>query len=175
MEFEYKKSKIIGDLLIGCLFSIFTIFISIMILHTMINNWNEYQAQKILFSFISIVLFSTLTYFILGSALIRNRYYKQNLKEEIKINAQKKKIIVTNRLNLTETEIHFNDIESVELYYSWNTNTFSSDLGYSKLNLFGKKNSIIITQNKLNQNEIYKLFKSKVIKNKSNFMNSLKL
>ncbi|WP_432672550.1 hypothetical protein [Flavobacterium sp. SM2513] len=74
-----------------------------------------------------------------------------------------------------ETEIHFNDIESVEFYYSWNTNTFSSDLGYSKLNLFGKKNSVIITQNKLNQYEIYKLFKSKVVKNKSNFMNSLKL
>ena len=175
MEFEYKKSKILADLLFGFLFLIFTVFISILILNAMINNWNEYQAQNILFSVISIVLFSVLTYLFLGSAIIRNKYYKLNLKEEIKIDSKNKKIIVVHKLNLLQKEIHFNDIKSVELYYSWNTHPFSSDLGYSKLNLFSQENAIIITQNKLSQSKIYNLFKSKVIKNKSNFMNSLKL
>ena len=173
MEFEYKKSKIFGDLLFGFLFLMFTIFISLMILRTNIINWNEFQIEKRLFSIISIGLFSFLTYLILRAAIIRKSYYRQNQKEEIKINIQSKKVIVVNRLNLRENEIHFDEIESVELYYSWNTNTSSSDLGYSKLNLFKKENSIIITQNNLSQNKIYKIFKNKVVKNKSNFMNSL--
>ncbi|WP_026979015.1 hypothetical protein [Flavobacterium tegetincola] len=175
MEFGYKKSKILGDLLFGFLFLIFTIFISIMILQTMIINWNKSDTQQILFSIISIILFSFLTYLILRTAFIRNSYYRHNLKVEIKIDAQKKKIVVINKLNLSETEIQFDEIESVELYYSWNTNTFSSDLGYSKLNLFNNERSIIITQNNLNQSIIHKILKNKVVKNKSNFTNSLKL
>lgn len=172
MEFEYKKSKIVLDLLFGYLFLLFTIFISVMIARTNIINWNEFHTQKILLSLISITLFSFLAYLILGAALIRNTYYKQNLKEEIKIDAQKEKIVVINKLNLTEIEIQFDEIEAVELYYSWNTNSFSSDLGYSKLNLYKKEYSIIITQNILNQYKINKIFKNKVVKNKSNFMNS---
>lgn len=174
MEFEYKKSKIFAYLMFGILFLTFTIFISIILLQTIISNWSEFDTQKILFSIISIILFSFLTYLTLRTAFIRNSYYKHNLRQKIKIDTIKRKITVINSLNLIETEVQFDEIESVELYYSWNTNTFSSDLGYSKLNLISQENSIIITQNKVNQYKIYKILKNKVVKNQSNFMNSLK-
>ena len=173
MEFEYNRNKILANLIYGFSFLIFTIFITIMIIRKLILEWNEFSLYKIIFALISIVLLSTLTFLFLGTALIRNKYFKQNLKEEVKLNKNERKIIVLNKLNNTKTEINFSDVTSVELHYSWNTNPFSSDLGYSKLNIRNKKNPIIITQNNINQYHIYRIFKNKVEKNKSSFMNNL--
>ena len=172
MEFEYNKNKILGNLIYGFAFMLFTIFITIMITRKLILEWNEFNLYKIIFAIISMILFSFLTFLFLGTAIIRYKYFKQNVKEEIKLNNNERKIIILNKLNQTETKINFSDVTSVELLYSWNTNPFSSDLGYSKL-IINNKKSIIITQNNINQYQIYKIFKNKVTKNKSNFMNNL--
>ncbi|MDH1881290.1 hypothetical protein [Empedobacter sp. GD03797] len=92
----------------------------------------------------------------------------------MKIDKLTKKIIITNKKNNSKTEIDFSEVESVELFYSWNTNLFSKDLGFSKINIKNHKKPLIITQNNINQYHIYKLFKNKVIKNKTKFMNNLK-
>ena len=92
----------------------------------------------------------------------------------MKIDKLTKKIIITNKKNNSKTEIDFSEVESVELFYSWNTNLFSKDLGFSKINIKNHKKPLIITQNNINQYHIYKLFKNNVIKNKTKFMNHLK-
>lgn len=168
MEFDYKKNKILADLIVGFIFLLFTLFISILILRTLILEWNEFTNSIIVFAIISICLFSFLTYLYLGTAIVRYKYFKLNNKEEIKLDKLDEKIIVLDKLNNKETEINFKNVKSVELYYSWNTNPFSSDLGYCKLNI-ENSNPIIVTQNNLNQYHIYKSFKNKVIKNKSKF------
>ena len=174
MEFEYKKNKILLNLIFGFLFLIFTIFISIMIIRKVVLNWNDFTVSKIIFALIAILIFSFLTYLFLGTAIIRNKYFKQNLKEEIKIDNQNQKIIIKDKLNKTQTEIKFCDVKSAELYYSWNTNPFSSDLGFSLINIENREKPLIITQNNINQYHIYRAFKNKVTKNKSNFMNIFK-
>ena len=174
MEFEYKKSKILTDLIFGFIFLLFTIFITIMILRKMILDWNQITNLKIVFAILSICLFSFLTYLYLQTAIVRYKYFQINNKEEIKLDKQNQIIIILDKLDNKKTEVNFKSVKSLELYYSWNTNPFSSDLGYSKLNI-ENSNPIIITQNNLNQYHIYKSFKNKVIKNKSNFLNIIKI
>jgi|SRR5690554_4172285 len=173
MEFEYKKNKILANLIFGFIFLLFTIFITIMILRTMILDWSQFTNSKIVFGIASICLFSFLTYLYLGTAIVRHKYFQLNNKVEIKLDKQNQKIIILDKQNNNQTEINFENVKSVELYYSWNTNPFSSDLGYSKLNI-ENSNPIIVTQNNLNQYHIYKSFKNKVTKNKSNFLNTIK-
>ena len=176
MEFEYKKSKILADLIYGYILLIFSIFITIMIIRKLVIDWDEIRATNLLlFIIIFIPLFPCITYLALGSAIIRNKYFKRNLEEQIELDIQKKIIIVNNILNKTRSEINFDDVISVELYYSWNTNPFSSDLGFSKLNIKNRDIPLIITQNNLNQFHIYKTFRNRVTKNKSNFMNDIKI
>lgn len=174
MEFEYKKYKILADLIFGILLLLFTILITSMILKTLILDWNQFTNSKIFFALASICLFSLLTYLYLGTAIVRNKYFQLNNKEEIKLDKKNQKIIILDKQNNKQTEINFKNVKSVELYYSWNTKLFSSDLGYSKLNI-ENSNPIIITQNNLNQYHIYKSFKNKVTKNKSNFLNTIKI
>ena len=174
MEFEYKKYKILTDLIFGSLLLVFTIFITIMILRTMILDWSQFTKSKIIFAIASICLFSFLTYLYLGTAIVRYKYFKLNNKVDVKLDKQNQKIIILDKQNNKQTEINFENVKSVELYYSWNTNPFSSDLGYSKLNI-ENSNPIIVTQNNLNQYHIYKSFKNKVTKNKSNFLNTIKI
>jgi len=71
------------------------------------------------------------------------------------------------------TKEDFDKIKAVELYYSWNSNAFSSDLGYSKIVIEDNAEPILITQNNINQYYIYKAFKNKVTVNKSKFANNL--
>ena len=64
-------------------------------------------------------------------------------------------------------------MKNVELYYSWNTNPFSSDLGYSKITLNDNSNVFLVSDT-INQWEIKTLFKTKVSIEKNRFMNKLK-
>ncbi|KAA2224492.1 hypothetical protein [Chryseobacterium sediminis] len=122
---------------------------------------------------IPIFIFSFLTYLFLGTALIRRKYYLQNLKEEAKINILGQQIIIFDKQSRKEKEIDFSKVKAVELYYSWNSNAFSSDLGYSKIILENSEPPILITQNNIDQYHIYKIFKNKVTVNKSRFANNL--
>ncbi|QBJ86514.1 hypothetical protein DDI74_09685 [Chryseobacterium gleum] len=173
MEFEYKKNKILGNLILGYFYLCFTIFITVMILRNISREWNTLSLSKIFSSTIPVFLFSFLTYLFLGTALIRRKYYLQNLKEEAKIDPLEKQIIVLDKQSRKERRIDFNKVKAVELYYSWNSNAFSSDLGYSKIVLEDNAKPVLITQNNINQYYIYKAFKNKVTVNKSRFANNL--
>ena len=85
----------------------------------------------------------------------------------------RKQIIITNKLTRTNEEISFERVKKVELYYSWNANHFSSDLGYSKIFIDNTYEPIIITQNNINQFEIYELFKDKITKTIYRFANRI--
>lgn len=174
MEFEYKKSKILLDLIFGYFFLAISIFISIMIVRKFIIDWNEIQITNVIFGLIFIFLFVVLNYQFLGIAIIRNSYYKKNLYETFSIDEIHKKIIIDKKSKNQIEKIDFENVESLELYYSWNVTTLSSDLGYSKLNLNNGNQSLIITQNNINQYQIYKLFKNRTVKNVSKFANVLK-
>lgn len=173
MEFEYKKNKILGNLILGYFYLCFTIFITVMILRNISREWNTLSLSKIFSSIIPVFLFSFLTYLFLGTALIRRKYYLQNLKEEAKIDPLEKQIIVLDKQSRKGRRIDFNKVKAVELYYSWNSNAFSSDLGYSKIVLGDHAKPVLITQNNINQYYIYKAFKNKVTVNKSRFANNL--
>lgn len=173
MEFEYKKNKILGNLILGYFYLCFTIFITVMILRNISREWNTLSLSKIFSSIIPVFLFSFLTYLFLGTALIRRKYYLQNLKEEAKIDPLEKQIIVLDKQSRKGRRIDFNKVKAVELYYSWNSNAFSSDLGYSKIVLEDHAKPVLITQNNINQYYIYKAFKNKVTVNKSRFANNL--
>ena len=174
MEFEYKKSKILLDLIFGYLFLAISIFISIMIVRKFIIDWNEIQLTNVIFGLIFIILLVVLNYQFLGIAIIRNSYYKKNLYETFSIDEIHKKIIIDKKSKNQIEKIDFENVESLELYYSWNVTTLSSDLGYSKLNLNNGNQSLIITQNNINQYQIYKLFKNRTVKNVSKLANVLK-
>ncbi|QQY33778.1 hypothetical protein [Chryseobacterium gleum] len=144
-----------------------------MILRNISREWNTLSLSKIFSSTIPVFLFSFLTYLFLGTALIRRKYYLQNLKEEAKIDPLEKQIIILDKQSRKERRIDFNKVKAVELYYSWNSNAFSSDLGYSKIVLEDNAKPVLITQNNINQYYIYKAFKNKVTVNKSRFANNL--
>ncbi|MDQ1855439.1 hypothetical protein [Chryseobacterium sp. WLY505] len=173
MEFEYRKNKIVGNLILGYFYLCFTVFISGAIVRKMILNWNELSLSKIFSFAVPVLLFSFLTYLFLGTALIRKKYYLRNLREEAKIDPLEKQIIVLDKQSQKERKIDFDKIKAVELYYSWNSNAFSSDLGYSKIVIEDNAEPILITQNNINQYYIYKAFKNKVTVNKSKFANNL--
>ena len=173
MESEYKRSKIFFDLIYGYFFLAFTIFISFMIVRKFIIFSEYFNLSKIVFAFVSILLFSSLTFLFLGTALIRNQYYRNNLKYFIELDSKKKQIIFNDKENFKRRFLDFNLVKTVELYYSWNSLPFSSDLGYSKI-IFSDGNFVFVTQNNINQYHIYKIFKKKVTCNKNSFANILK-
>ena len=173
MESEYKRNKIIFNLIYGYFFLSFTIFVSLMFLRKFLISPEYFNFSKIIFSCTAILLFSFLTFLFLGTALIRNKYYLSNLKYFIELDSEKKQIIFNNKENSKKRIIDFNLVKAVELYYSWNSNPFSSDLGYSKI-ILSDGNFIFITQNNINQYHIHKAFKQKVTCNKNRFANVLK-
>lgn len=173
MESEYKRSKIFFDLIYGYFFLAFTIFISFMIVRKFIIFPEYFNFSKIVFTFVAILLFSFLTFLFLDTALIRSRYYRNNQKYFIELDSEKKQIIFNNKENFKKIFINFNSVKTVELYYSWSSHPFSSDLGYSKI-IFSDGNFVFVTQNNINQDHIYKVFKKKVICNKNKFANALK-
>lgn len=173
MESEYKRSKIFFDLIYGCFFLAFTIFIFFMIIRKFIISSEYFNFSKIIFSFVTILLFSFLTFLFLGTALIRNQYYRNNLKYFIELDSEKNQIIFNDKENFKKKNLDFGLVKTVELYYSWNFQPFSSDLGYSKI-IFSDGNFVFVTQNNINQYHIYKVFKKKVTCNKNKFANALK-
>lgn len=171
MDFSYKKSTIALDILYGLFLLLFTVWISFWVIRKSILEWNEMSLPKIVFSYTFILLFILITYQYLSLALIRRKYYIINKTFDTEFDTEKREIRITDKRNNNLKIFNFEDIKAVELYYSWNDTPFSSDLGYSKL-ILKNHNPIIITQNNVNQYIVYKAFKSKVILNKSRFVNN---
>jgi hypothetical protein len=160
--------KNLGNLLnlgTGILFLGFSIFLTIKIL--------QITSGKLTLAYISLIIFYCLSYLFLATALIRIQYRKSERGINVSINDIEKNISLKNNENGKSKVISNESVKSVELYYSWNTNPFSSDLGYSKITLNDNSN-IFITQNKVSQSEIKSLFRKKVTKEKSRFMNRMK-
>lgn len=174
MEFKYKKSRISADLIFGVLFLIITVFIVVMISRKLILDWEEMKIFNLIFIISFVLILIVLNYQFLGIAMIKNSYYRLNLRQEVKLDLQNRNIILINKNNNTEKQIDFSRVKSVELYYSWNIAN-SSGLGYSKINIENSNKPIIVTQNNINQYHIYKAFKDKVIKNRSRYANRLKM
>ena len=174
MEFNYKKSAIILDLLYGLFLLLFTTWISFWVIRKSILEWNEMSLAKIIFSYTFILLFIFITYLNLGLALMRKKYYLLNKTFDTEFDTKKREIRITDKRNNKLKTIDFEEIKTVELYYSWNDTPFSSDLGYSKL-ILRNDSPIIITQNNVNQYIISKALKSKVILNKSQFSNNFNI
>lgn len=144
-----------------------------MIVRKFILSPEYFSFPKITFTLIIISLFLMLTFLFLGTALIRKQYNQSNLKYFIELDSEKSQIIFNDKGNLKKRLIDFNLVKTVELYYSWNSQPFSSDLGYSKI-ILSDGSSVFVTQNNINQYHLYKAFKKKVSCNKNRFANALK-
>ncbi len=150
---------------IGILIFSFSVFLTIKIAQNSSGN--------LTLALISLIGFYWLSYLFLATSLIRMEYRKSEQGIIILINNEEKQLIIKNTENGKSEVINNDLVKAVELYYSWNTNPFSSDLGYSKITL-NNNLDILITQDKVSQAEIKGLFRKKVIKEKSRFMNKLK-
>jgi len=162
-KFILKKASLWFDIGIGIIFTGFTIFIFIMI--SISNSPNK------LFGYGFVALFGFISYLYLTTALYRKKYRK--ISDGIKVNIDNGKLILINDKKKTTQVIENPNVKNVELYYSWNTNPFSSDLGYSKITLNDNSNVFLISDT-INQWEIGSLFKTKVSIEKNRFMNKLK-
>ena len=158
-----KKASLWFDIGIGILFSGFTIFIFIMI--------SISKSPNKIFGYGFVALFGFISYLYLTTALYRKKY--REISEGIKANIVNGKLILINDRKNTNQEIENTNVKNVELYYSWNTNPFSSDLGYSKITLNDNSNVFLVSDT-INQWEIGTLFKTKVSIEKNRFMNKLK-
>ena len=163
MKKEKKKASLWFDIGIGILFSGFTIVIFIMI-------YISESPNKILgYGFVA--LFGFISYLYLTTALYRKKY--REISEGIKANIVNGKLILINDTKKTNQKIENKNVKKVELYYSWNTNPFSSDLGYSKITL-NNNSKVFLVSDTINLWEIRTLFKTKVSIEKNRFMNKLK-
>ena len=162
MDFSYKKRTIKLDILYGLFLLLFTVWISFLVIRKSILEWDEISFLKIVFSYTFILLFILITYQYLSLALIRRKYYLLNKIFKIEFDNEKREIRITDKRNNKLKIFNFEEIKAVELYYSWNSTPFSSDLGYSKLILKNSNPIIIITQNNVNQHIVYKALKVKL-------------
>ena len=162
-NFTLKKASLWFDIGIGIIFTGFTIFIFIMV--SINENPNK------LFGYGFVALFGFISYLYLTTALYRKKYRK--VSDGIKAKIDNGKLILINDKKKTTQLIENQIVKNVELYYSWNTNPFSSDLGYSKITL-NDNSDVFLVSDTINQWEIGTLFKTKVSIEKNRFMNKLK-
>lgn len=150
---------------IGILIFCFSVFLTIKIVQN--------SSVNLTLGIITVFVFYWLSYLFIATSLIRIEYKKLEQAVNVLINNEEKELIIENTENGKSEIINNELVQAVELYYSWNTNPFSSDLGYSKITL-NNNSKILITQDKVSQAEIKSLFRRKVTKEKSRFMNKLK-
>jgi hypothetical protein len=158
-----KKASLWFDIGIGILFSGFTIFIFIMVYINENPNKN--------FGYLFVAIFGFYSYLNLTTSLYRKKY--QKISDGITAEINNGKLIVKNNITGITKIIENKNVKKIELYYSWNTNSFSSDLGYSKI-ILNDNSTVFLISNTINQNEIRKTFKTKLSNEKNRFMNKLK-
>jgi len=146
-------------------------FLSISIILSLKTYQNG--SQNITIEILSMLIFSFVGYLFISTAICRLQYDSLQNKRNVQIDIQNKEIAINNleKIN-SQIVLNVDNVTDVEIYFSWNTNPFSSDLGYSKI--FLKDNSIqLITQNEIHQSLIKKVFGKKVVEKKSKFKHYL--
>ena len=156
--------KNLSGLIVGLIILIFSIFLTSKI-------FGNTQAN-ILVGMLTISMFYFISYLFIATALCRLEYDVVEKNRYITLNKNMKNITVIDRKTKNKETLNHESIKNIELYYSWNTNPFSSDLGYTKFTMTNER-IIYITQDIVHQSEIQNIFKNKVIKEKSKFMNRL--
>ncbi|WP_378176681.1 hypothetical protein [Aquimarina sp. SS2-1] len=131
------------------------------------------SSENLILTLFALIVFYWLSYLFIASSLIRVNYRKSEQGIDILIDNAQKHLTYINNKKVEKDVITNESVKAIELYYSWNTHPFTSDLGYSKIILKDDTN-IFITQDKLSQYEIKSIFKNKVTKEKTQFMNRLK-
>lgn len=162
------KNKNIENILtlgIGILMLLFSVYLSI---HMVISKTENYGLALAM-----IGLFCCLSYLHITNSLIRFQYQRITKSNHVLVDTQEKHIIVSDIKSGKTITITNETITAVALYYSWNSNPFSSDLGYSKI-ILQNNDTVYITQSMVNQETIQSLFKTKVVHTKYRFMNRIK-
>lgn len=153
------------DLGIGVILTGFAFILTILILSS--------DSPNKLVGYIFLPIWYTFSYLCLATAVYRLAYRKVSRDLSVTVDRMNKSLTLINHSDGTTRTIGRGDIKEVEIYHSWNTSPFSSDLGYSKLTLVdGSK--VFLTCSMVSQSTINNLFKTKVRKVRTRFMNKLK-
>jgi len=160
-----KKISNSFDLIMGLIFTGFAFWLTIMVILS--DSTNK------LIGYVFLAIWYTTSYLCLSTALYRLRYEKVSQGLEVSVNRKNKNLTLLNHLEGTTQTIDKSIIKDIEVYYSWNTNPFSSDLGYSKVTL-ADNSKVFLTSSVVGQSTVESLFKAKVSKVKTRFMNKLK-
>jgi hypothetical protein len=116
--------------------------------------------------------FSFLGYLFISTAICRFQYDKLENKRKVQVDINNKHLRIINSEH-NYVVLNRDNVDAVELYYSWNTNPFSSDLGFSKI--FLKDDSIeYITQCEIPQSEVKQIFGRIATEKKSKFKHYIK-
>jgi len=161
---KLKKISEGFDLITGLIFTGFAFYLTIMVILS--DSTNK------LIGYLFLVIWYIISYLCLSTALYRLRYRMVSKGLEVIVDRKNKTLNLLNHLNGTHQTIDKSIIKEIEVYYSWNTTPFSSDLGYSKITL-EDNSKVFLTSTVLSQSTVESLFKAKVSKVKTRFMNKL--
>jgi len=154
--------------LFGFLVGFGFLFFSIVLVTKLFENTSDYIIGK------RIVIFGFffLGYLFISTAICRFQYDRLENKRKVKGDIKNRELRIMNSDN-NVILLNRDNVDAVELYYSWNTNPFSSDLGFSKI--FLKDGSIeFVTQGELSQFQIEKIFGRITTEKKSKFKHYIK-
>ena len=157
--------KNLAGLIIGLVFLIFSFFLTSKVIQ---NN-----QENILLAILVILMTYFISYLFIITALYRLEYEILEKNRRVILNESTKNIVVFDKKTKQKEILNNKTINTIELYYSCNTNPFSPDLGFSKFVMKTGK-TINITQEIVTQSKIQYIFRNKVINKKSRFMNRLK-
>ncbi|MCB0399882.1 MAG: hypothetical protein KDD26_09730 [Winogradskyella sp.] len=162
MKRRINYSNIFG-LLVGLCFLSLSVVLTIKSFN---NNSNIFAIS------LSLIVFYLLSYAFISTALCRFQHDRLESKRKVQINFNNKEIRISS-LGNNEIVLNRDNVEKAEIFYSWNTNPFSSDLGFSKI--FLKNKSIqFITQNEIHQSHVKKVLGKLVTEKKSKFKHFIK-
>lgn len=153
------------DLSIGVIFTGFAFFITVMIIIS--------DSPNKLIGYIFLPIWYLFTYLCIATAVYRLEYRKVSNDFSVTVDRKNKSLTLINNSDGTTQIIDKSVIKEVEVYHSWNTSPFSSDLGYSKLTM-ADDSKVFLTRSMVNQSTVNNLFKPKVRKVRTRFMNKLK-
>jgi len=151
------------DIALGIIFVCFNLYLIYWLVITP-------PASNKIIGYIFILIWGFYSSLHLRAALIRRSYLK--LSERIKVSQNDdKSIIIIEKTG--EELVTLDNLKFIDLFYSWNTNPFSSDLQYARIELTTGR-QIFITDYSIEIYKLEKVFKKKVRIVKNRFMNSLK-
>jgi hypothetical protein len=166
-EYRYKEDRNLSNwfhLTAGALFVAFGIYLTIIFI---------ISPPERIWTYGFLVLWFFVSYINIQPPLYRIKYRAINKDLILTVDKQNRTLSLVNEKTGKQSFINRDNVKGIELYTSWNTNPISSDLGYSKI-ILNDNSAIILTSSLISQWEIKYLFKNKVTKEKSRFMNKIR-